>query len=533
MTSKTFDQTRRVQRALDYIEANLAGCIGIKETSEQAALSPWHFQRVFHEIIGVPVKHYVRRRRLSLATLDLLFTRKRIIDIAVDAGFESQEAFTRAFCAQFGMPPSRFRAQHRAAALPATQFRAVTAYQQPGYAPADDAIEVLHWWTSGGEARASGELQRRVEAKGYCWKDVAIPSYAGQPAMDLLTARAIAGKPPMAAQVIGHRIQDWGRAGVLTNLDEPAASGDWDALLPDPVRDLMQCGGHYVAAPLAIHRVNCVWVNLESSGRRGLTCRRPGRNSLPPREVRCAGVVPVSCGNQSWETALLFQGVALGVGGVDFYRKAFVELDAHALGSSPMAESLAVFRRVRQYAHPGSVEGGWDRTTRMVIEGEAAMQFMGDWARAEFSVAGKVPGRDYLCLPVPGSAQAFAFHVDSLVMFNQGSSSLLPAQSELCLSVMDAQLQEAFNLDKGSMPARRDLSSNRFEREGRSYMEDFVSSLSHRSLVPSWEMAMPGSTRQAFAEVLSRFWSASLSPDDVMHALVSAAKAPSQVVLAP
>ena len=117
MTSKTFDQTRRVQRALDYIEANLAGCIGIKETSEQAALSPWHFQRVFHEIIGVPVKHYVRRRRLSLATLDLLFTRKRIIDIAVDAGFESQEAFTRAFCAQFGMPPSRFRAQQRAAAL--------------------------------------------------------------------------------------------------------------------------------------------------------------------------------------------------------------------------------------------------------------------------------------------------------------------------------------------------------------------------------------------------------------------------------
>jgi glucose/mannose transport system substrate-binding protein len=489
---------------------------------------------VFHEIIGVPIKHYVRGRRLSLASLDLLYTRKRIIDIALEAGFESQEAFTRAFCAQFGMPPSRFRAEQRLAELSGMQFRAVTAYQQRGDAPADDAIEVLHWWTSGGEARASAELQRRVEAKGYRWKDVAVPSYAGQPAMDLLTARAIAGKPPTAAQVIGHRIQEWGRAGVLANLDELAASSDWDALLPDPVRDLMQCGGHYVAAPLAIHRVNCLWVNLEVFRQAGAHLPTTWEEFFAAAEkLRRAGVVPVNCGDQPWETALVFQGVALGVGGADFYRKAFVELDAETLGSSAMAKSLTVFRRVRQYTHPSSPGGGWNRTTRMVIEGEAAMQFMGDWARAEFSVAGKVPGRDYLCLPVPGSAQAFAFHVDSLVMFNQCSSRLLPAQSELCLSVMDAQLQEAFNLDKGSIPARRDLSSSRFEGEGRSYMDDFVTSLSHRSLVPSWEMTMPGSTRQAFSEVLSRLWGGSLGLEEAMHALASAAKVPAQLAVAP
>ena len=528
------DQARRIQRALDFIEANLAGRIDVRDASDRAALSPWHFQRLFHEVIGVPVKLYVRRRRLSLASVDLIHTRKRVIDIAIDAGFASQEAFTRAFVAQLGSPPSRFRSQRQSADLPDLQLPAATAYPQAAEEPRDKPVEVLHWWTSSGESRAVVELQCRVEARGYAWKDVAVASSAGQEAMDLLTARAVAGKRPTAAQLLGHRIQEWARAGMLADLDQLASAGHWNTLLPEPVRALMTYRDHYVAAPIAIHRVNCLWINRALFEQVG---------AKPPltwpeffaaaQTLRRAGVVPVTYGNRPWQLALLFQSVALGVGGADFYNAAFVRRDPLALDGPAMAASLAIFRRVAEYACPCGTGSDWDNATQQVIQGEAAMQFMADWARAEFRVAAKAPGRDYLCLPVPGTADAFAFHVDSLAMFRRYNAQPLRAQSELCHLIMDAEVQQAFSLHKGSIPARRDLAADRSFQGAQVHMGDFASSLRQQRVVPAWEMVFPRATRQALGNCLLRCWTAAVSIDDTLRVLAQAVKAPASASAAP
>ena len=83
-------------------------------------------------------------------------------------------------------------------------------------------VEVLHWWTSGGEAASVAVLKQLLEKEGHTWNDFAVAGGGGDNAMTVLKSRAVAGNPPTAAQVKGPQIQLWGDEGVLTNLDDVA-----------------------------------------------------------------------------------------------------------------------------------------------------------------------------------------------------------------------------------------------------------------------------------------------------------------------
>jgi AraC family transcriptional regulator len=105
----------RIQKAVDHIETLIGtssqDAVGLNpETiARVAGFSMWHFQRVFSAAVGHPLKDYIRRRRLSLSLKELAKPEPRILDIALDAGFESQEAFTRAFKDCFGVTPGDAR----------------------------------------------------------------------------------------------------------------------------------------------------------------------------------------------------------------------------------------------------------------------------------------------------------------------------------------------------------------------------------------------------------------------------------------
>lgn len=99
----------QIQRGVDFIEANLHQPISIASVASHASMSQWHFQRMFRGLTGDTVKDYIRSRRLGRAVDDLLHTKKRVLDIALEADFESQESFTRAFKDCFEVTPARFR----------------------------------------------------------------------------------------------------------------------------------------------------------------------------------------------------------------------------------------------------------------------------------------------------------------------------------------------------------------------------------------------------------------------------------------
>lgn len=98
-----------IKKTINYIEEHLEHPLTIEEIAEQAGFSKFHFHRIFHDEVGMSITEYIRMRRMANASVDLLFSNERILDIALNYHFESQEAFTRAFKKYYHMPPGKYR----------------------------------------------------------------------------------------------------------------------------------------------------------------------------------------------------------------------------------------------------------------------------------------------------------------------------------------------------------------------------------------------------------------------------------------
>ncbi len=98
-----------IQRTLDYIEENLQEPITLEELASIACFSPFHYHRVFQAMVGEPVMVYVRRRKLTFAAERLYFSDDKVIDIALDVGFQYHESFNRAFKKYFAVTPRQYR----------------------------------------------------------------------------------------------------------------------------------------------------------------------------------------------------------------------------------------------------------------------------------------------------------------------------------------------------------------------------------------------------------------------------------------
>ena len=111
------DYETRLQRALDFVDANLAQPMSLEAIASRAFLSCYHFARLFRSITGRSVMEYVRARRLAVAVHRMRDEQDtRLLQIAMDVGFETQQGFTSAFKKAFGVTPGAFR--NRLFALP-------------------------------------------------------------------------------------------------------------------------------------------------------------------------------------------------------------------------------------------------------------------------------------------------------------------------------------------------------------------------------------------------------------------------------
>jgi glucose/mannose transport system substrate-binding protein len=390
-------------------------------------------------------------------------------------------------------------------------------------------VEVLHYWTSGGEAKAAAALKATLQAKGHAWRDFAVAGGGGDSAMTVLKSRVVSGNAPAAAQIKGPSLQEWAAEGVLANIDDVAKAEKWDSLLPKQISDVMKYKGSYIAAPLNVHRVNWLYANPEVLKKAGAKVPATWDEFFVTAEaLKKAGVIPVAHGGQNWQDFTVFESVALGLGGVDFYRKALVQLDPAALNGATMEKVLTTFRRIKGYTDKNAPGRDWNLATGMVVKGEAGMQLMGDWAKGEFVAAGKQPGKDFVCAPAPGSANAFTFNVDSLAMFKVKGDDKVKAQKDLASAVMSPQFQETFNLNKGSIPVRLNMDLAKFDDCAKASAKDFAASAQGGTLVPSIAhgMAVPAAVEGAIKDVISQFWNNErMTPKEAMTRLTAAAKA--------
>ena len=103
------DWVTSIHQAIQYIEEHLREELTIREIAQQTALSPFYFQKGFAMLCGMTVGEYIRQRRLSAAGLEVLTTDRKIIDIALEFGYDSPDSFTKAFARFHGLTPAALR----------------------------------------------------------------------------------------------------------------------------------------------------------------------------------------------------------------------------------------------------------------------------------------------------------------------------------------------------------------------------------------------------------------------------------------
>ncbi len=390
-------------------------------------------------------------------------------------------------------------------------------------------VEVLHWWTSGGEAKSISLLKQMLETRHHHWKDFAIEGGGGDSAMTVLATRAISGNPPSAAQIKGHDIQEWASLGLLANLNDVAQEDHWHDILPPLVDKIISADGITVAVPFNIHRVNWLWVNKPLFHNLNL----PIPHSLDQfftvaDKLQAHGIIPLAHGGQPWQEATLFEVVALSLLGPELYRKAFVDLDMKILGGAEMERVFTQFKRFRKYIDPDSAGRSWNEATEMVIDGRAAMQVMGDWAKGEFSAKYKKVGVDFDCVAAFGTDTQFSYNIDSLVFFQLENPDDIQAQKALAQTILTPEFQRSFNRNKGSVPVRMDVDISDFDRCALDSRRAFMQASASNGLVPSVAHGMSTTSyaQGAIIDVISSFFNdPDITPKVAVRRLMQAVKA--------
>lgn len=392
-----------------------------------------------------------------------------------------------------------------------------------GAAHAED-VEVLHWWTSGGEAAALNVLKDDLGGQGIGWQDMPVAGGGGEQAMTVLRARVTAGNAPTAVQMLGFDILDWAGEGALADLNKVAAEQGWDAVVPDALKAFAKVDGKWVSAPVNVHSTNWVWANKSVLDANGIAVPETWEEfEAALATLKEAGITPIAHGGQAWQDATVFDAVAMSTGGPEFYKSAFIDLDAETLGGDTMVEAFRRMEVIRANVDDNFSGRDWNLATAMIINGEAGFQMMGDWAKGEFLNAGKVPGEDFLCFRFPGTQDQVTFNADQFAMFDQGGE-VSAQQAALASAILSPNFQSAFNVVKGSVPARTDVSDEAFDACGKQGMKDLAAAASSGNLYGSMAHghSAPASVKNAIYDVVTAHFNGEYDAETAAEELATA-----------
>lgn len=368
-------------------------------------------------------------------------------------------------------------------------------------------LEVLHWWTSDGERAAALYLQQTLAEQGIRWVDAAIPGGGGEGAMAVLKSRVLQGAAPEAAQIIGPDIQNWAALGFLGHFNIVALAHDWPNILHPTVDQLIQYQGQYVAVPFGVHRINGLWLNSDLLARAGAPVPRHWSEFFAlARKFQDMGVIALVHGNEPWQNATLFETLVLSVGGPELYRAVFVQLDEAAILSAAFAQALTLLSQLKGLMDSEINGRTWPQSTRLLADGQAGMQIMGDWVAGELT-AWQANER-ILCASVPETADNHLYSIDTMVMFKDLTVSSYQAQLKFAETMTRTDVQLQYNRLKGSVPLRLDIAPEALSDCAQISYRLFKANEAQGTLAPSLahSMVATAEVKDDFVKVIHDFF---------------------------
>lgn len=231
--------------------------------------------------------------------------------------------------------------------------------------------EVIHWWTSGGEASAVSKIADAYRAGGGIWVDTAIAG--SEQARAVAINRIVGGNPPTAAQFnTSKQFLDMVEQGMLNDVDEVAIKEGWDKFLPDSIRNVIKVNNHYYAAPVNIHMPAWIWYSKAAFKKAGVVKEPETMEELFAAldKLKAAGIIPLAHGGQSWQENIVFMAVLSNVGGKDLYLSIFRDRNRQAIDSDAFKKVLLAFKRLHSYVDAGAPGRNWNDATALLITGK-------------------------------------------------------------------------------------------------------------------------------------------------------------------
>lgn len=341
-------------------------------------------------------------------------------------------------------------------------------------------IEIFSWWTAGGEAEGLQELFNIFSKAnpGVEIINATVAGGAGAQAKAVLKTRMLGGDPPDTFQVhAGHELIDtWVKTGFMEPITFLYKQEGWDKAMPEGILDIVSYNGELWSVPVNIHRANVLWYNKAIFDKYGLKPPTTFEEFFQVADVlKSHGVIPFALGTKDgWEAAHAFETVLIGKLGAEGYKGLWT---GETKWSDPrVTDALETFAKMLTYVNPDHSARTWDEACALIAEGKAAMNIMGDWAVGYFYAKNF---KDFGWTLAPGNAGIFDALSDSFGLPKGAKNRDTVIAFLKVLGSKEGQV--AFNLKKGSIPARTDVDKSLFPEYQRSAMDDWLK----HEIVPS------------------------------------------------
>lgn len=345
-------------------------------------------------------------------------------------------------------------------------------------------VEVFTWWADGSEKAGLDALVGEFDKQhaGFKFVNGAVAGGAGSNAKNVLASRLQSNDPPDTFQAhAGAELADYIEAKQVQDISGIYQEKGWNEAFPEDLIKLLTVEGAIYSVPSNVHRANVVWANPDVLAKADIDADKPAADldefigQLDA--LKAKGVTTPLSVATDWTQVHLLETVLLSELGAESYTGLFTGDTDWA--SQDVSQAIDQYAKLMSYTNTDRQNLDWQDATKLVIEGNAAFNIMGDWAEAAFQEQDKEFGKDYVTFPVPGTDGVFDFLADSFTLpvgakNEEGTKAWLD-------TVASAEGQKAFNLAKGSIPARTDADPDDYP----AYQKTALESWANDTIAPS------------------------------------------------
>jgi len=352
-------------------------------------------------------------------------------------------------------------------------------------------VEIFSWWLGGGEEEGLQALIKVLKRQYPALEvnNASIAGGAGVNAKAVLQTRMVEGLPPDSFQVHGgaELIDSYVKTGMMEPITDLLKIWQIREKFNPQIIELCSYRGQVYSIPLNVHRGNVLWYNKKLLARYKLAPPTNYETLLRACQVlKKAGIIPLALGDRNkWEATHLFETLLVQELGAIKYNGLWKKQTS--FNDPKLRIVLERFKKLSQYVNKNHAALTWQDGTKMILEGKAVFNIMGDWAEGYLKTLGGEPGKDFGWVALLGKGGNYMIITDTFglpkgALHRQGALAWLK-------TVASVEGQDIFNPIKGSIPSRLDANRALYDPYLRSSMDDFAKltltpSIAHGSAAP-------------------------------------------------